>query len=137
VPAPVALTPEVGARLAASASRVDLAGPLDGLVARVTSRCGTMVLRLAEDPADPARGLSGEAVLLLDLHVADGQARVTAGRILSQGSMRPALTACAQYALRNQLFPLRQGGGAGSSLTVPMVLSMAPGSPGGEGRDGR
>jgi len=127
VPGPVELTAKVSARLAASASQVDLGGQLETLRARVTSRCGMLVLRQAGDPADPTRGLEGEAVILLDLHVSDGEARVTGSKILSQGAMRPALTACAQYALRNQV--LRTFGGQAGTLTVPVVVSMPGGAP--------
>lgn len=125
-PGPVELTAAVSARLAASASQVDLGERLETLRARVTSRCGTLVLREAEDPSDPTRGLEGEAVLLLELHVADGEARVFGSKILSQGAMRPALTACAQYALRNQV--LRTFGGQAGTLTIPVVVSMPDGS---------
>lgn len=126
-PGPVELTAAISSRLAASSSQVDLDGRLEVLRARVASRCGALGLREAEDPADPARGLAGEAVLLLDLHVEGDQARVTGSKILSQGTMRPALTACAQYALRNQVFPSRAA--AGSGLTIPVVVSMPAGSP--------
>ena len=126
VPGPVELSPAVSSRLAATVSQVDLGSRLEALRARVTSRCGSMAIRQAEDPADPARGLDGEAVVLLDLHVVEGQARVTGSKILSQGAMRPALTACAQYALRNQV--LQTFGGPDKTLTIPLVVSMAGGS---------
>lgn len=124
---PVEVAPDVSARLAASSSQVRVVSQLEALQARVTSRCGAMVLKSPRNPADPTAGLTGQAVILLDLQAADGQARVTGSKILSQGTMRPALTACAQYALRNQVFPASPG--SSGSLTVPVVLSMTGGSP--------
>jgi hypothetical protein len=126
-PGPVELTAAVSSRLAAAASQVDLGGQLEALRARVASRCGALALRQADDPANPARGLEGEAVLLLDLHVANGKARVTGSKVLSQGTMRPALTACAQYALRNQV--LLAASSPDEGLTIPVVVSMPNGSP--------
>jgi len=126
-PGPVELTPAVSSRLAASASQVDLGGRLESLRARVAARCGSLGLREAEDAANPAQGLEGEAVLLLNLHAEGGKARVTGSKILSQGTMRPTLTACVQYALRNQ--ELQRFEGRDESLTIPVLISMPAGSP--------
>ncbi len=130
-PGPVPVTPALRARLAESASHVNVTDRLDTFRAYVKQRCGALALRAAADPADPLAGLDGEAVLLLDLDVSGDQARVTGSKILSQGTVRPALTACAQYALRRQVLPASDlPAGARSALAVTVVVSMEGGSGG-------
>jgi hypothetical protein len=72
------------------------------LQGRITARCGRMAVRYA--PA-PAEAVDGMAALVLDLEPLDGEVRVAGSSVRSPGRTRPALVACAQWAVRGLVLP--------------------------------
>jgi hypothetical protein len=99
---------------------LDLARSVPALQQRITGRCGRMQVRSA--PSMPAED-APETVLLLELAPAGKQLTVANSWVRSPGETRPALVACAQWALRGVTIdapPPRAGG----SYRVPVILSI-------------
>jgi len=110
-PPPVAFPPEL-----------DLRDDVPALEAQVTKRCGRMRLAVLQEQ-DQAPDPQGRAVLLLSMQTLAGQARIVDSTVHSPGRTRPALVACAQWALRGQVLSA-PGVEAGRSIKVPVVLGL-------------
>ena len=113
----------------AAAPPLDLRGSVPALEAGITKRCGGLQLQAAQDPTDPARGAQGRTVLLLELQPLGGQLRIADSAVQVPGNTRPALVACAQWALRGLVLPAPSDE-PGGTIRVPVLLSMRNGSGG-------
>ena len=102
---------------------VDLAREAPSFQARVSSRCGTLQLRLGDEMRRKGEEMTGQALLLFPVETLRGQVKLGQGTIQSPGNMRPGLVTCAQWALSGQVFPA-SGVMPGEKFTVQVVLGM-------------
>jgi hypothetical protein len=103
---------------------VDMAAEERSLEALVSGKCGRMHVRLGEEMRKAGQEIAGHAVLLLDAEVQDGKVKLGQSRQQSPGNLRPSLVACAQMALRGQVFEV-PGSTEGQHFTLQVVLGMA------------
>ena len=104
---------------------VDMAAQERALEAAVSARCGRMHLRLGDEMRKAGEDITGQAVLLFDAEGQDGKVKLGQSRQQSPGNMRPSLVACAQMALRGQVFDAPDAK-EGQHFTVQVVLGMLP-----------
>jgi hypothetical protein len=102
---------------------VDLARDAPSFEARVSSRCGTLQLRLGDEMRKKGEEMTGQAILLFPVETLPGQVKLGQGTIQAPGNVRPGLVTCAQWALSGQVFPA-SGVEAGKKFTVQVVLGM-------------
>jgi hypothetical protein len=86
----------------------------------VSRRCGQLSVRQVSGPGVAP---DGAATLALELEVHDGEARVRNSSVRSPGTMRPALVACAQWAMRGVVLPAAAVE-PGKSATVFVTVGM-------------
>jgi hypothetical protein len=101
---------------------LDLGRSVPALQQRITGRCGRMQVRSASSmPGEDAP----ETVLLLELAPEGQQLAIVNSWVRSPGETRPALVACAQWALRGVKLdaPATRGD---ASYKVPVILSVEP-----------
>ena len=91
----------------------------------VSSRCGRMQVRLGDEMRKADEQITGQAVLLFDAETTAGRVKLGQSRQQSPGNMRPSLVACAQMALRGQVFDV-PGAKPDQRFTVQVVLGMKP-----------
>lgn len=103
---------------------VDMAAQERALESAVSARCGRMHLRLGDEMRKASEEITGQAVLLFDAEGQDGRVKLGQSRQQSPGNMRPSLVACAQMALRGQVFDAPDAK-EGQHFTVQVVLGMA------------
>jgi hypothetical protein len=102
---------------------VDLARDAPSFEARVSSRCGTLQLRLGDEMRKKGEEMTGQALLLFPVETLPGQVKLGQGTIQAPGNMRPGLVTCAQWALSGQVFPA-PGVKPGETFTIQLVLGM-------------
>ena len=102
---------------------VDLAREAPSFEARVSSRCGTLQLRLGDEMRRKGEEMTGQALLLFPVETLQGQVKLGQGTIQAPGNVRPGLVTCAQWALSGQVFPA-SGVTPGEKFTVQVVLGM-------------
>ncbi len=102
---------------------VDMAAQERSLEALVSGKCGQMRLRLGDEMRRAGEEITGQAVLLFDAESTEGRVKLGQSRQQSPGNMRPSLVACAQMALRGQVFDVPDAKPEGR-FTVQVVLGM-------------
>lgn len=94
------------------------------LEARLTSRCGRMVLRLGDQLRKDRQEPEGHAVLLLEAEPREGAFKIRGSTIQSMGAMRQSAVACAQLHLRGLDLPVAHLQ-PGARFGVQVVLGLA------------
>jgi hypothetical protein len=110
-PLPVPFPPEL-----------DLGRDAPAIEGAITRRCGKMRFEALHDAARFST-TQDEAVLLVSLETLSGQARIVDSVVHSRGRARPALVACAQWALRGQVVAA-PGVEPGRTLKVPVAIGV-------------
>jgi hypothetical protein len=72
------------------------------LRAQISRRCGALSVRYARETGGADRDA---ALLSLELEPLDEEVRVTNSSVMTPGRTRPALVACAQWAMRGVVLP--------------------------------
>ncbi len=89
----------------------------------VVERCGGLEVRFADELRRGQEQLSGQAVLLLDVEPQQDQLYVWSASTQVAGATRPALVACAQWAVKAKAVPAR-GVRPGPRFKVQLVVGM-------------
>jgi len=98
----------------------DTRGPLKAIV---VERCGGLEVRLGDELRRAKEPLAGQAVLLLDVEPRQDELYVWSASTQVAGATRPALVACAQWAVRSKAVPAR-GVRPGKRFQVQLVVSV-------------
>ena len=96
---------------------------VEALRAMVVERCGGLEVRDVADLRGRSEKLSGQAVLLLDVEPQQDQLYVWSATTQVAGATRPALVACAQWAVRSKALPAR-GVRPGDRFKVQLAVSV-------------
>ena len=104
---------------------VDLSRDRPAIQAHVSNRCGAMEVRLGDEMRKQGEQMTGQALLVFELEPQAGKVKFGSSTLQSPGNIRPSLVACAQWALKGQVFPAT-GVRPGERFTVQVVLGMRP-----------
>ncbi len=101
----------------------DISDTNEALRRLVVERCGGLEVRFADELRREQEPLSGQAVLLLDVEPQQDQLYVWSASTQAAGATRPALVACAQWAVKAKAVAAR-GVRPGPRFKVQLVVGM-------------
>lgn len=107
----------------------DISDTIAPLKAAVVAQCGSLEVRYASELRRDRERLTGQAVLLLEVEPRTDELHVWNATTQAPGFTRPALVACAQWAVKSKTLPAR-GVRPGPRFQVQLVVSVKGPAPG-------